>query len=416
MRCSFALALVSGLCLLAACGGEPAPTPDLVATQVAVERAAAATLTAEAPVPTDTLEPTPLPTSTMVPTDTDTPADTPTIADTPRPTRTRKPTNTPRPTNTLIPEPGTRSQPVSFGEQFGLVMGGDKRFYLSLTEVHRGEEAWTKINKANRFNDPPPEGMEYLLLYAQVEYLEGPSDEALQLNQWDCRIVSEGQIVEPESVVEPEPEFDISFFPGAVGGGWMAWTIFEDDEYPLLAVGMDYDGSGGFYFEALPSEPLPTNTPKPTVKPKPTQPPTPTPTLVGLGEEVKAGNWLFTVTEVQYHKALYFYDNADVAMGTFCVLFLDIQNQASGTTHFGELWWELHGAGGNVYDVDSATIDAAWQFGGKNTPWTGLNPGQTAQIVMAFDVGQEAKGLQLYSDKLKQPLVLIGDAQPPQQQ
>lgn len=168
---------------------------------------------------------------------------------------------------------------------------------------------------------------------------------------------------------------------------------------------------------------LPTKTLKPehTPKPKPAKPTTPvtpttpTPGLAQVGEHTKAGNWLFTVTDVQYHKALYLYDSSRVAMGVYCVLFLDIQNRASGTTHFGELWWRLLGAGGNFYD-ESATSRAAWQFGGKDTPWTDLNPGQRAEIVMAFDVAEGAKGLQFYSAELKQPFVLIGDAQPPQNQ
>jgi hypothetical protein len=420
MRQLFPLTLV--LLLLVACGAEPTPTPDLVATQVAVEKAAAATLTAEAPTVTNAPEPTSTPTATATdtptatPTATNTPTNTPEPTNTSTPTRTPRPTNTPRPTATPTPRVGQRSNPVPFGESLDLVMNDEMEFTLSLTKVHRGEQAWNKIKKANRYNDPPPEGMEYLLVRAMVDYTEGPSDEALRLNQWDFRIISQGQIIEPEAIVDPEPEFDIEFFPGASGDGWMTWPIVEGDEEPLLVIGMDYDGSGGFFFEAWPDEPLPTNTPKPTAKPKATKAPTPVPKLAGIGEEVKAGNWLFKVTEVQYHKALYLGDNAKVAMGVYCVIFLDIQNQASGTTHFGELWWELHGAGGNKYTDDSATIRAAWQFGGKDTPWDDLNPGQGAQIVIAFDVAEGAKELQLYSSKLKKPFVLIGDAQPPQDQ
>lgn len=62
-----------------------------------------------------------------------------------------------------------------------------------------------------------------------------------------------------------------------------------------------------------------------------------------------------------------------------------------------------------MYDDDSETCDAAWQFGSKDTPWD-------AQIVMAFDVADGAKGLQLYSYKLKRAFVVIGDAQPAQDQ
>lgn len=51
--------------------------------------------------------------------------------------------------------------------------------------------------------------------------------------------------------------------------------------------------------------------------------------------------------------------DSKVAMAVYCVLFIDVQNKALGTTHFGELWWELRGAGGKVCDDDSASFRAA---------------------------------------------------------
>ena len=57
------LVLLLVLLALAACGAPDTPTPDAVATQVAVGRAAAATLTAEAPAATPTSAPTPVPTA-----------------------------------------------------------------------------------------------------------------------------------------------------------------------------------------------------------------------------------------------------------------------------------------------------------------------------------------------------------------
>jgi len=74
-KCLF-LTLVLGL--LAACGGEPSPTPDLVATQIAVEIAAHATMTAMVPTATSTPEPTETATATNTPTPTPVPTSTPT--------------------------------------------------------------------------------------------------------------------------------------------------------------------------------------------------------------------------------------------------------------------------------------------------------------------------------------------------
>ena len=178
--------------------------------------------------------------------------------DTPRPTVTSAPTKvstaTPVP-RTGTPEPpsvGTRSLPVPFGEPFELVMGETKRFTLAFTEIYRGEEAWPRIEAANRFNDPPDEGMHYLLLYAEVNYLEGPDDEPLMLDRGDFKSVSRGHVLDRPSVVSPDPDFDISFFPGAIGGGWLTLLTFADDPDPLAVIGMAYDNTGGFYFAAHP--------------------------------------------------------------------------------------------------------------------------------------------------------------------
>jgi hypothetical protein len=64
--------------------------------------------------------------------------------------------------------------------------------------------------------------------------------------------VSQNQVLQPPSLVEPQPAFEIEFFPGARGGGWMAWAIHEDDPAPLLVYGLEYDGSGGTFFAAVP--------------------------------------------------------------------------------------------------------------------------------------------------------------------
>lgn len=84
--------------LMAGCGAEPTPVPDLVATQVAVMQSAAATLTAGAPTPVPTVVPTQAEPATAEPTEV--PSRTPTVVSTatqaPQPT-TRPPTTTPSP-------------------------------------------------------------------------------------------------------------------------------------------------------------------------------------------------------------------------------------------------------------------------------------------------------------------------------
>ena len=367
------LALVLVLGLLVGCGAEPTPTPDAVGTQIAVEEAAHATMTARAPTATETPTTTPSPTHTSVPTKTPTP----------RLTNTPAPTRTPPPTPTWTPSPMPTVEPYDTWKQaartdltYKLVDKSDE--YIGERVCWRGQV----------FNISESQGVTFL----QARYFEGRS----------------------YSISKDGSNAFVVLYLGSLP------DVFEDT--PIEACGLideKYEGTNaygativqpqilGVYVQEFKPSPLPTAKPKP---------PTPIPALAKIGEQVQAGNWLFTVTEVRYYKTLYLYDDAKVAMGVYCVIFLDIQNKAPGTTNFGELWWELHGEAGNVYDDDSATFRAAWQFGGKDTPWDDLNPGQTAQIVIAFDVAKEAKGLQLYSYKLKSPFVLIGDAQPPQDQ
>lgn len=161
-------------------------------------------------------------------------------------------TAAPSPEPTLTPTPegftGSMEHPVPLGETRRLVLEEGRTIELAVEQAYRGAEAWSRIYAANPYNDLPPEDQEYLLLWAEVVYVDGPAGEALNLNEWSFRIVSKAQILKPPAIVEPEPAFSFSFFPGGSDGGWMAWLVHEDDPVPLLAVGADYKGRGGVFF------------------------------------------------------------------------------------------------------------------------------------------------------------------------
>ncbi len=157
---------------------------------------------------------------------------------------------TAQPTST--PGLGSRSLPVPLGQAITVVEDKNKVYALAVTQVYRGEEAWAYIQAANSFNSPPPEGMEYILVWVEVMYMEGPANEPLNMGEYKVQAVSHNQFVESVPVVEPEPEFDISFFPGAHGGGWVALAVYKDDPDPLIVIGADYEGRGGSYFATHP--------------------------------------------------------------------------------------------------------------------------------------------------------------------
>ncbi len=141
--------------VLSGCGGEPTPPPDLVATAVHVLRAAAATLTAEAPTPTQTPTDTPTATPTNTPTNTSTLTPTATSTPTPTATPTNTPTDTPTPTSTATTKPTPRPRPTAtatpegMGWQPGTPMP-ETWTYKTLSIVNRDPKADLAPVLANR--------------------------------------------------------------------------------------------------------------------------------------------------------------------------------------------------------------------------------------------------------------------------
>ncbi|MDQ6419927.1 stalk domain-containing protein [Paenibacillus sp. LHD-117] len=120
----------------------------------------------------------------------------------------------------------------------------------TITESIRGEEAWEMVYDANMFNEAPPEGYEYLLVKINFKVLKNIiEDKAVQVSYYDFDLVSSsGKDYAKESIVTPEPEFNVSLYEGASDEGWAAYLV-EKGDTPVLAFGRDYDGTGGIWFK-----------------------------------------------------------------------------------------------------------------------------------------------------------------------
>jgi len=168
------------------------------------------------------------------------------------PTATTEPINTPIPTRTPLPtntpqnQPGSRSNPFGLGEPGLFTKDESKKFTFAVVEVLSGDDAYQKIMSANMFNDPAPEGFEYLVIKVSVNYLEGSSpDDLLEissswLDDFQMGIVSNNKIItESEHVVEPKPEFSFKMFPGSQSEGYEVLLFEKGDENPVLFFGLD---------------------------------------------------------------------------------------------------------------------------------------------------------------------------------
>ena len=98
-----------------------------------------------------------------------------------------------------------RNAPVSMSEK---VITED--WELSVIEVIRGDEAWTMVQEANQFNDPPLDGFEYIAVKLHLRYI-GTKDEATYVdNSYFKTTGSAGILHDSPFVVVPDPALDAS--------------------------------------------------------------------------------------------------------------------------------------------------------------------------------------------------------------
>lgn len=166
-------------------------------------------------------------------------------------TPTKTPTRTPLPTAT--PSQGARTNPYARDDTIALIQGGTIHFTMHVEEYLRGDEAWQKIYAANRFNDPAPDGLEFILLRIKVVY-NGEDKGPLEINEAAWSSVSKGRIFDTFDafVCCLDPEFDFTLFAGGEAEGWVALLVSVDDPAPLIAIGLHSDGTGGIFISTVP--------------------------------------------------------------------------------------------------------------------------------------------------------------------
>jgi hypothetical protein len=122
---------------------------------------------------------------------------------------------------------------------------------MSIKEIIRRDDAWEKIRAANIFNDPAPDGCEYILAEIYFKVLDIDEGQAYNLNDINIDMISsDGKEYEYAMVVAPEPTIDANLYKGASNEGWAVYIVKKDDATPKLVFGRNYTGSGGIWFKA----------------------------------------------------------------------------------------------------------------------------------------------------------------------
>ena len=132
-----------------------------------------------------------------------------------------------------------KSSPIPRGEK---VITEDWEF--SILDVVRGDEAWKMVKAANQFNDPPKEGMEYIAVKIHARNIS-TNDEAANIDGSFFRTTGSANVLyDNPSVVDPDPQLDISLFPGGEYDGWIVVQAAKEETGIKLIFEPLFDISG----------------------------------------------------------------------------------------------------------------------------------------------------------------------------
>ncbi len=139
------------------------------------------------------------------------------------------------PEQTVISGNGSRSNPIPLGQPTDLIYQSTANFQITVLDVNRGQSAWNKVYQANQFNDPPAAGMDYIVAKIAVNYqTSSQQDFELLVSSWSFKSVSNNQVLETPSIVDPDPELNANLFPGGQSEGYIVVSAYIDDPTPLI--------------------------------------------------------------------------------------------------------------------------------------------------------------------------------------
>jgi hypothetical protein len=126
---------------------------------------------------------------------------------------------------------------------------------ITLEEVLRGEEAWSRIRAADPANRPAAPGSEYVLARVRFEYSARglPGNCVLPLAPENFTAYSAGgETYDPVKLAPPDPALRKNLKSGEAFEGWLVFMVSASDRAPLLYYSADEGGGtnhgGGKWF------------------------------------------------------------------------------------------------------------------------------------------------------------------------
>lgn len=119
---------------------------------------------------------------------------------------------------------------------------------VRVIETIRGNKAWEKIYADNQFNDPAPEGYEYILAKIATTVMWTKTDRSIEVNEYVFDCFSENNEEYDSKYVYLEDELSETLYEGGNGEGYLAFCVKKEDKNPKIAFCRSYDGTGGIWF------------------------------------------------------------------------------------------------------------------------------------------------------------------------
>ncbi len=306
-------------------------------------------------------------------------------------TPTAVPSPTPMATATQPPVSGTtRANPLPFG---GTIHQPPRQ--VSVTEILRGEKAFSFLQDHNAFVSPPPDGQEYLLLNVRVQNI-GTEDTEMSVSAVDFDVTG-------DNLRRYNPDFGLSdlrggLFPGGELTGTLVFAV-APEEHNLLLISDPLDGENTLVFLALeegaaimPAYQIVMPSNNGLSRKNPAQ----------LGEEISTGEWKLTVNRIirgekawQRIQQANMYNDPPAAGMTY--LLIEASVQYLGDSESGEMIdsndFKITGSRNVVYDAPSVVepepaLDATLFPGGQTTGWLVMEVGADEDtLLLIFSPG-----------------------------
>lgn len=147
--------------------------------------------------------------------------------DAPMPTATTEPTPTPEPA-----EAGSsRSNPLPLGAELRF-----ETWSVTISNVIRGEQAQQAIAGANQFNEPPPEGHEYLLADVRLENISSEQKSQSVLFGTSIGVTGQNNKLYSEASIVTPKELEGEVFPGGVTEGQVVFAVPAGEKNLLFQI------------------------------------------------------------------------------------------------------------------------------------------------------------------------------------